>query len=83
MKMAIMKNGSNYIRSSLKAGSMSHRVTEGCLDMKSAGTERAEAGASIMFVRMVKASRAYLTEFRVMEFESFELTLGWLFISGH
>lgn len=81
--MAIMKKGSNYIRSSLKAGSMSHRVTEGCIGMKSAGTERAEAGASIMSVGMVKVKQAYLTEFRVMEFESFELTPGWLFISGH
>lgn len=83
MKMTIMKKGFNYIHSSLKAGSMSHRVTEGCIDMKSVGTERAETGASVMFVRMVKARRAYLTELRVMEFESFGLTLGWLFISGH
>lgn len=71
MKMAIMKKGFNYIHSSLKAGSMSHRDTEGCIDMKSLKTEKAETGASIMFVRMVKARRAYLIEFRVMEFESF------------
>lgn len=45
---------------------MSHRVTEGCIDMKSLKTEKAETGASIMFIRMVKARRAYLTELRVI-----------------
>lgn len=56
MKMTIMKKGFNYIHSSLKAGSMSHRVTEGCIDMKSVGTERAETGASVRKNGQGKAS---------------------------